>query len=136
MRSARTSRYRRSTGCPRITPRPPQICTASSITLCADSVANIFAMAASRVTRVFDIPLPGRAVDEQRARVDARRHVGEFRLGHLELRQRLAEYSSLAGSGKRLLERPPGEPERSSAHRGAEDVEIAHRQLEPLSGFA
>src|ERR687891_720898 len=51
MRSARTSRYRRSTGWPRITPRPPQICTASSITSCAASVANILAIAASRVTR-------------------------------------------------------------------------------------
>ena len=51
MRSARTSRYSRSTGWPRFTPRPPQSCTASSITACAASVANIFAIAASRVTR-------------------------------------------------------------------------------------
>src|SRR5579885_3735685 len=36
-----------------MTPRPPQSCTASSITCCAASVAKSFAMAASRVFRSF-----------------------------------------------------------------------------------
>src|SRR6516165_11490100 len=34
-----------------VMPRPPCSCTARSITRCAASVANIFAIAASRVTR-------------------------------------------------------------------------------------
>jgi hypothetical protein len=34
-----------------VTPSPPKICTALSMTSCAASVACIFAMAASRVTR-------------------------------------------------------------------------------------
>jgi len=53
MRSARTSRYSDSTMLPLATPRPPKICTASSITRWAASVACSFAIAASLVMRRF-----------------------------------------------------------------------------------
>jgi len=36
---------------PQTTPVPPKSCSAESITCCADSVANSFAIAASRVMR-------------------------------------------------------------------------------------
>ena len=52
-----------------LTPRPPNICTALSITCCALSVAWSLASAASRLLRwPFDVAQPGGAVDEQRGR--------------------------------------------------------------------
>ena len=46
----RISRYSCSTVSPLLTPWPPNICTAASITCCAPSVAAILAIAASLVT--------------------------------------------------------------------------------------
>src|SRR3954467_7138106 len=104
MRRARTSRYRRSTTLPTVTPSPPNSWTASSTTRCAVSVACSLAIAPSRLTRPPSTPAlpaapppaepvrrPRRAIDEQRARVDLERHVGELRLHQLQVGHRRAE---------------------------------------------
>jgi hypothetical protein len=100
-------------------------------------VANIFAIAASRVTRAAPrVLLPRRAIRKQRRRVDAGRHVGELRLRHLEVGERLAEHAAAARPGERLVERAAREAEGCTGDRGAKDVQAAHRQLEALACLA
>ena len=45
----------------------------------------------------------------------------------------MAEHLALAGARQRLVERAACESERGTGHRCAEDVEVAHRQLEALA---
>ena len=120
--------------CAAVTPRPPQSCTASSITRCAVSVACSLAIAASRVMRAAgDVLRPGGAVDEQRAGVDPERHLGELGLHELEVGHRAAEQLPAGRARERLVERAPGEAERRRADRRPEHVERRERDLEALA---
>src|SRR5919112_2835436 len=80
-----------------------------------------------------DVLRPRRAVDQQRARVHAERHLGELRLHELEVGHRRAEQLALRGPRERLVERAAGEAERGGADGRSEDVERGHRDLEALT---
>src|SRR3954470_6385705 len=68
-----------------------------------------------------DVLRPRGAIDEQGARVDAERHLGELRLHELQLGHRRPEELALARSRERLVERAAGEAERGGSDRRAED---------------
>jgi hypothetical protein len=107
------------------------------MTRCAFSVATILAIAASRVVRAaLNVALPGGAVGQQRRGIDVGGHVAQRGLGELEVGQVLAEHLAARGLLQRLVERAAREAQRRRGHRGAEDVQRAHRQLEALAGRA
>src|SRR5919205_133686 len=117
MRSARTSRYRRSTGVPATTPQAPKSCTAWSTTRWAASVANSLAMAASRVTRSAT---QSRGQAERCGAHGRAEHV-EGGHGDLEALAWLAE----PGIGRHVAALQPECPERM---RGADLDALADRQ--------
>ena len=77
---------------------------------------------------------PGRAVDQQRGRVDLHRHVGDMALHHLQLGQRRAADPARLHPHHRRVQRPTREPQRCRPHRRAEHVQHRHGNLEPLAG--
>ena len=106
---------------------PPKSWTASSITRCAVSVACSLAIAASRVTRCgAGVLRPRGAVDEQRARVDARAPC-RASLACTSGSSAIGAPNSVAllHAAERLVERPPREPERGRADGRAEHVQRA-----------
>src|SRR5207237_6394801 len=87
----------------------------------------------ARFTRVAH---PRRAISEERARVDRRGHVGELRLGELEIAERLPKEAPPPGVRERFVERAARKAERRGGDRGAEDIQVAHRELEALARLA
>jgi hypothetical protein len=114
--------------------RPPQICTASSMMVCAASVAeHLGSSRLPRVTRlVFRILDPGTAVREQaRLRPIAVAMSSELGLRHLEVGERLAEHFRSRARSSASRKAPSRKPQRCRRYGGPEDVEVAHRELEP-----
>ena len=75
-------------------------------------------------------------VDEQRAGVDAERHLGQLGLHERQLGHRRAEQFAFADTAERLVERAAREPERGGADGGAEHVERRERDPHALAGLA
>ena len=131
------SRYSSSTLTPSVTPAPPCICTAASMTCCAASVAWSLAIAAARRLSVAaDILLPGGAVDQQRRGIDRERHVGELGLSHRIVGERAAAEPAALGEAQRLVERAPREAQRRRADRHPEQVQGLHADAEALARLA
>ena len=94
-------------------------------------------MAASRVTRFFlHVSQPGGAVGKQRRGLDAGRHLGELRLGHLEIGERLPEHLSFPRPRERFVQGTPREAERSARHARPKDIERLHGELEAFAFLA
>ena len=137
MRSARISRYSSSTFAPLVTPMPPCICTAASMTFCASSVAWSLAIAAARrLSRLRSSCCQAPRADQQRGRVDRERHVGQLCLSDRIVGERARSQSPLAREIDRLNQRSSGQPERRCADRHPEQVERLHRDLEAFAGLA
>ena len=76
---------------------------------------------------------PRRTIGEKPRRIDIGRHVGERRLGELEIRECLAEQGPMRRMRQRLIQRALRESDGRAGHRGAEDIERPHRELESLA---
>ena len=79
---------------------------------------------------------PRRAVHEQRARVDVGGHRGDLRLRELEVLEPLPEELARRDMRERFVQGAARHAECRRAHRGAEDVERAERDAQPLSRLA
>src|SRR4029079_4105558 len=79
---------------------------------------------------------PRGAIDKKRRRVDLDRHVGNVALDHLQFRQWSAEQFAALVSLDVFGERTACEAKRRGPHRGAEDIERGHRDLEAVAGRA
>src|SRR5262249_13838101 len=66
--------------------------------------------------------------------IDFDRHVGDVALDHLQFRQWSAKQFSALGPFDRFGERTARETKRRGPHRGAEDIERRHRDLEAVAG--
>ncbi len=73
---------------------------------------------------------PRGAVGEHRGGVDERTHLAQSGLGELKVGQVLAEHLALPRMGHRLGEGAARHAQRGGGHRGAEDVQRLHGQLE------
>ncbi len=75
---------------------------------------------------------PGRAIDEERRRIDVERHVRDMALHHLQLRQRLPADPARLHARQRLVQRAAGKAEGRRADRGRKTSSTDNRQLEAL----
>lgn len=80
-----------------------------------------------------DVAGPRRAVREQCAGIDGGRHIGEGRVGELEVEQPLPEHPPGGCVVDCRIERAPGESERRCGDARTEDIERPHRQAEAFS---
>ena len=104
---------------------------------CAASVANILAIATSVLARARFVSFcPRGARDEQPRGVELGRHVGQRRLHELLLGERLAELHARRHVRDGLVERAPRHAHGRGADRGAEDVERAEREAQPVPDLA
>src|SRR3984957_10889476 len=83
--------------------------------------------------QLLDVAAPCGAIGQKRSPIDLRRHVAKRRLSKLKVSERRAKHFSALCMRKRLIERAPREAKRRGGHRGAEDVERAHGDLEAFS---
>ena len=122
---------------PRVTPAPPCICTAASITcLRGFGRVELGHCGGAAVVGAALILLPRGAVDQQRRRVDGKRHVGELGLRHRIVGERTASKTPVFGEGQRFVQRAPREAERRRADRHPEQVQRLHPDAETLAGLA
>lgn len=84
----------------------------------------------ARALRGAAVAQPGGAVGEHGRRIDEGTHLAQARLRELEVGQRLAEQAALLRVRHRLGEGTPGHAQRGGGHRGTEDVQRLHGQLE------
>ena len=73
---------------------------------------------------------PGGAVGQQGGGVDQGRHLAQLGLGELEVGQPLAEHLPGLRVGHRFGQRAARHAQRRRCHRGAENIQRLHRQLE------
>ncbi len=131
MRSARTSRYSRSTGWPDgHAEAAVQLHGRVDDPLCRLGRVELGHRRLARDPLGAGVLRPRGAIDEERRGVDVERHVRELSLHELELGERCAEELAVGGASERLVERPAGKAERRGADGGAEHVERRHRHLE------
>ena len=127
------SRYRCSTTSPRVTPRPPNSCTARSMTRCADSVRTSSPWRCPWSAPVGVVAQPRSLVGLQPGGVQLGGHVSKPCLHQGQIRQRLAEDRPRDRVCHGFVEGALPEAQRRTGHRGAKDVERAHGEFEALT---
>src|SRR5262249_60972377 len=84
----------------------------------------------TRGTHVFG---PGRAIDQQRCRIDFERHIRHMSLNHLKISEWRAKQMAVGRTFQRLVQRAASEAKRGCTARRSKYVARCHRNLEPTT---